>query len=95
MSAKVGVLSVLLSVPGSKTLKDKRQVVKSIVDTARHRFNVSAAEIDHLDSHRSAGLAFACVSNDKSVADGVLSRILALIESNPLCEVIESELDFV
>jgi len=51
-----------IEVPGSESLKDKRHVVKSILDTARNKFNVSAAEIDHLDSHKMAGLAFACVA---------------------------------
>jgi uncharacterized protein YlxP (DUF503 family) len=91
----VGVLRVLLAIPGSNTLKDKRQVVRSILDTARNRFHVSAAEIDHLDVYRRAGLGFACVSNDKGVVDGTLDRILDLIESNPLCEVVESESDFI
>jgi len=91
----VGTLRVVLAVPGSNTLKDKRQVVKSILDTARNRLNVSAAEIDHLEAHRRAGLGFACVSNDKAVASRVLDRILGMIDSNPLCEVVEMELDFV
>ncbi len=91
----VGILQIVLSIPGSDSLKDKRQVVKSILDLARNRFNISAAEIDRLDSHRSAGLAFACVSNDKSVANSVLDRVMDMIESNPLCEITESEIEFV
>ncbi len=57
---------ITLEVPGSESLKDKRHVVKSILDTARNKFNVSAAEIDHLDSHKMAGLAFACVANESA-----------------------------
>ena len=91
----VGILTIVLSIPGSDSLKDKRQVVKSILDTARNRFNISAAEIDRLDSHRSAGLAFACVSNEKSVANRVLDKVSGFIESNPLCEIAESEMEFV
>lgn len=91
----VGILKVILAIPGSNSLKDKRQVVRSILDTARNRFHVSAAEVDHLDVHRRAGLGFACVSNDRGIVNGTLDRILDLIESNPLCEVVESELDFV
>jgi len=91
----VGVLKTVLSIPGSDSLKDKRQVVKSILDIARNRFNVSAAEIDQLESHRRAGLGFACVSNDKALANKILDRVLDHIESDPRCEVVESELDFV
>lgn len=91
----IGILSVELIVPGSNSLKDKRQVVKSILAHIRNKFNVSAAEIDSLDSHRRAGLAFACVSNDKKVANSMLDKILEFIESNPLCEVLDSELQFI
>ncbi|MDH7601262.1 MAG: DUF503 domain-containing protein [Armatimonadota bacterium] len=90
----VGTLVIVLSIPGSDSLKDKRQVVRSILDTARRRFNVSAAEIDHLDSHRRAGIAFACVSNDKAVANSVLDKLMGFVESNPLCEIAEAEMEF-
>jgi uncharacterized protein YlxP (DUF503 family) len=89
----IGTLSVVLSVPGSQSLKDKRHVVRSIVDTARNRFNVSAAEIGSLDSHRRAELGFACVSNDKDVAHTQLQRIIRLIESNPLCEILDTSIE--
>ncbi|MCX8053526.1 MAG: DUF503 domain-containing protein [Armatimonadetes bacterium] len=91
----VGVLTITLSIPGSDSLKDKRQVVKSILDSARNRFNVSAAEIDHLDLHRRAGIAFACVSNDRAVANSLLDRIRVFVESNPLCEIAEAEMEFI
>jgi len=46
----VGTLKITLAIPGSDSLKDKRQVVRSLLDVARNKFNVSAAEIDHLDA---------------------------------------------
>ena len=91
----VGILRIVLSIPGSDSLKDKRHVVKSILDTCRNKFNVSAAEIDLLDVHRRAELAFACVSNDQQFVNKVLDKIMDTVESNPLCEVIESDMEFV
>ena len=91
----VGILEVDLSVPGSNSLKDKRQVIKSLLTVIRNKFNVSAAEIDHLDSHRRAGLAFACVSNDQTIANRLLDKVMEHIESNPLAEVVGSNLQFV
>ncbi|MCE5199930.1 MAG: DUF503 domain-containing protein [Armatimonadota bacterium] len=90
----IGILTVDVSIPGSNTLKDKRQVIKSQLDTIRNKFNVSAAEVDHLDSHRRAGLAFACVSNEQALVNRILDLIMSQIESNPLCEVVDSELQF-
>jgi len=95
MAMVVGTLRITLTIPGSDSLKDKRQVVRSLLDVARNRFNVSAAEIDHLDTHRLACVAFACVSNDRTVVNRMLNKILDLVESNPLCEVVDSELDII
>ncbi|MCL4498677.1 MAG: DUF503 domain-containing protein [Chloroflexi bacterium] len=91
----VGILTVDLSVPGSNSLKDKRQVIKSVLSLIRNKFNVSAAEIDHLDSHRRAELAFACISNDQALVNRMLDKILDYIRSNPMCEVVDSDLQFV
>ena len=89
----VGTLRMVLTVPGSRSLKDKRHVVRSILDTARNRFGVSAAEIGSLDSRRTAELGFACVSNDKAVANRLLDKIAAFVESNPLCEVVDTSIE--
>lgn len=91
----VGILTIELSIPGSDSLKDKRQVVKSMLDQVRHKFNVSAAETDHLDAHRRAELGFACVSNDPALVNRMLNKVLDMANSNPLCEVVESGLEFV
>ncbi|MCE5315236.1 DUF503 domain-containing protein [bacterium] len=90
----IGVLTVDVSVPGSDSLKDKRHVVKSLLDHIRNKFNASAAEVGHLDSHRRAELAFACVSNEQALVNRMLNKILDQIESNPLCEVVDSGMQF-
>lgn len=91
----VGILTVDLMIPESNSLKDKRQVVKSVVDGIRHRFNVSAAELGSLDSWRRAVIGVACISNDKEVANTLLNRVLATIESNPRLSVTDCRLEFV
>ncbi len=76
-------------------MKDKRHVIKSMLDTARNKFHVSAAEIDHLDSHTVAGLAFACVGNNSAFVNTVLNKVLDYMGSNPLCEVVDSRMEMV
>jgi hypothetical protein len=90
-----GILNMTIEVPGSKSLKEKRHVVKSILDTARNRFNVSAAEIDHLDSRKTAGLAFACVANEAVHVNTVLNKVLDHVESYPECEVTDTRIEMV
>lgn len=90
----VGILTVDLLVADANSLKDKRQVVKSVVDGIRNKFNVSAAELDRLDTWRRAVVGVACISNSKAVANTVLNRVLASIEGNPRVAVEHCGLEF-
>lgn len=72
MQPVIGVLTLDLHVAESHSLKEKRHVVKSLKDRLRDRFNVSVAEIDHLDSWQSSVVAVVTVSNDRTRAGQVL-----------------------
>ncbi|NJM92854.1 MAG: DUF503 domain-containing protein, partial [Rhodospirillaceae bacterium] len=55
----VGSMIARLRVRESRSLKDKRRVVRSILDKLRHDFNVAAAEVDELDHHQLAVIGVA------------------------------------
>ena len=90
----IGVLTVDLALGEGSSLKDKRHIVRSTLDTIRHKFNVSAAEVGRLDSLRSSELAFSVVSNDRSFANAVLDKVLACVESDPRIMVTQTTLEF-
>jgi uncharacterized protein YlxP (DUF503 family) len=69
-----------LSLPGARGLKDKRRLIKSLVERAQHRFRVSAAEVDHHDTWRRAAVGFACVSTTVRHAHEVLSQVQTFVE---------------
>lgn len=71
----IGVLTLELRIEDSHSLKDKRQVVKSLKDRLRHRFNVSVAEIDHQELWQRAVLAAVTVSSAHSHAESVLQSV--------------------
>lgn len=73
----IGVLTLEIHVEHSHSLKDKRQVVKSLKDRLRERFNVSVAEIDHLDSWQNSVVAAVTVSNDRVHAEQILHAVEA------------------
>ena len=74
----------------SRSLKDKRGIVKSILARARQQFNVSAAEVDHQDVHGSAVLGFAVVSENRLVGRQVLERLEEwLAEERPDVEIVD------
>jgi uncharacterized protein YlxP (DUF503 family) len=68
----IGVLTLELWVEFSHSLKDKRQVVRSLKDRLREKFNVSVAEIDGLDSWQNSVIAVVTVANDRTYAEQVL-----------------------
>ncbi len=80
----VGVCSIDLHLPSAHSLKDKRQVVRSITARLRQRFNVSVAEVGEQDRWQSAELAIACVSNDRAYAHGLLTKAVSVIERSRL-----------
>lgn len=72
----VGVLRFSLDIPGARSLKDKRSVVRSLKERIQGRLNVSIAEIGVLDDPRRATLGVAVVSNDSTVCDQVMSSVM-------------------
>ncbi len=82
MAVFVGLSTLDLTIPGSHSLKEKRQVVRSILDRVRSRFNVSACEADHLNNWQKATLAFAIIANDKDFVHECLMHITKLVESD-------------
>ena len=89
----VGLLQVRLHIPDASSLKEKRQVVKSILDRARHRFQVAASETDEQDVHRIAVLGFAAVSGSESHVRERMTKLLDGLLRHPAARVIEHELE--
>jgi uncharacterized protein YlxP (DUF503 family) len=90
----IGLLTIELHIPASGSLKEKRQVLKSLLETTRNRFNVSIAEVEHQDLWQRATVAAACVSNDQSFVDQVLNRVLQGFDGDPRVEVSRVELEW-
>jgi uncharacterized protein len=80
----IGLLTIELQVPESASLKHKRQVIRSLVQRIRQEYNVSVAEVDHLDSWQLATLAVACVSSDAAVVQGLMQRVVDFVDGQRL-----------
>lgn len=70
-----GTAKVCMHLQGVQTIKDKRRIVKSVIERLKSRFNVSAAEIDRLDNKKIAVIGFAVVSNDRTFTVSQLETI--------------------
>jgi len=76
----VGVLQVELSIPGAFSLKDKRSVVKGLLERLRRQFGVSAAEVDALDTWNRAVLGISFVANERRRTESQLQHVLNALE---------------
>ena len=73
----------------SRSLKDKRQVIKSIKERVRNRFNVSVAETDYHDLWQRSTLAIAVVSAEATHADEALTKAVDFVESDGRVQILE------
>jgi len=64
------------------SLKEKRQIVKSIIHRIKNRYNVSIAEVEKQDVKRWAVIGMACVSNSNQLVDRQLDLILDFLEAD-------------
>ena len=84
-------LEVEAHLPDARSLKDKRQVLRSVLDTARSRFSVAAAEVDHQDKWQRTALGFAVVSASAGHATDVIDDVERLVWSQSGLEVVGAE----
>lgn len=84
-------IKVIFHIYYVESLKEKRRIIKSVTDRVRHKYKISAAEVDYLDSLDRGSLGFGVVSNNKQHAETVLQKVLNQIDSISEIEVIEVE----
>jgi uncharacterized protein YlxP (DUF503 family) len=87
-------LHVSLHFPACHSLKDKRAIVKPILDGARRRYQVAAAEVGYQDKWQRADLGFAAVASSNGHVTEVLQSVERFVWSFPEVEVLEAASDF-
>ena len=90
----VGICKIQLRLPENGSLKDKRQLVRSVTDRTRNRFNVAVAEISDNENKNSLTLGICCVSNNSRHANEILSKTVDSILSTRLdAELLDYEIE--
>ena len=72
----VGLLTLELHIPDAQSLKDKRQVLRSLKDKLRRQFNVAVAELDHQDTWQRSVVGVVTLSNEEKHLKEVLQKVL-------------------
>jgi uncharacterized protein YlxP (DUF503 family) len=81
-------LEVELHLNHSQSLKDKRQVLRSILDGARRRYSVASAEVGGQDTWQRAVLGFAAVASSASHVEEVIDEVERFVWSHPEVDVL-------
>lgn len=90
----IGVCKIKLYLPESQSLKDKRRLIKSLIDRLKKKFNLAVAELDALDMHQSAIIGAVSISNDVKFVNRILSQSVKFIEENSSVVLVDYETDF-
>jgi len=79
----VGIARIVLQIPGSRSLKDRRRVVKSLKDRMRAKLPVSVAEVGDVEQLQLANVGVAVISNESERCDEIISAAVGMARVLP------------
>ena len=88
---KILLMKVTLRASWSHSLKEKRMVVRSIVQKLKNKFNISVAEVDEQDIHQTIVIGIAGICGTSAQLDSTMEHIITFIESNTEAEIANIE----
>ncbi len=94
----IGFLTLELRIEGAQSLKDKRQVLRSMKDGLRRGFNVAVAELDSTDLWQRATLGIVSISDSQEYLEGLMQQVerqAGRIASQTGAEIVDSFVEFV
>jgi uncharacterized protein YlxP (DUF503 family) len=89
----IGLLTLELHFPGARSLKDKRQALRSLETRIKNRFNVSLAEVEHQDLWQRARLAVVSVNTDHVHLESTLQSVAGEAGSARDIELLDSNVE--
>ena len=73
----IGLLTLEIHIADARSLKDKRQVLRSLRDRLRAHYNVAVAELEHQETWQRATVGVVTVSNDEAHLEQSLQTVFA------------------
>ena len=89
----IGLLRMDFRIRGTRSLKDKRRVIKSLTQVMRNRYNCSVAEVDFQDQWGRARLAVCVVSGDSRHANTQLNEIARFADAKEGAELLDYHIE--
>lgn len=94
----IAFLTLELRIEGAHSLKDKRQVLRSVKDRLRNSFNISIAELEVTELWQRATLGVVSISSSRDYLEGLMRNVegeAAKLANNVGAEVVDSFVDYV
>ena len=91
----IGVCKLDLRIPENHSLKEKRHVLRKLIDRVRTRFNVAISEVGDNDLWQRAQMGFCTVGNDRRHINSSLDKVIYCIEQMNLVEMVRTEIEII
>jgi len=91
----IGVCKLDLRIPENHSLKEKRHVLRKLIDQVRARFNVAISEVGDNDVWQRAQMGFCTVGNDRRHINSSLDKVIYFIERMNLVEMVHTEIEII
>jgi uncharacterized protein YlxP (DUF503 family) len=89
----VGVCRLRLALHDVFSLKEKRSIIKKLIERSRNRFPVSIAEVGDNDVWQSALVVFSIVANDRAFVNSCIDKVIDYIDSLCLAEIVDQDIE--
>lgn len=90
----VGVCQLALRFHDCRSLKEKRQILKSVIGKVKNRFNISIAEVGGHTFWQKADVGIAVIGTDNAFVNSVIDKVLDYIDGLHLAEIIDHDVEF-
>jgi len=92
----IGVLKIELYMNGNRSLKGKRQVLKSLIQRVRSKFiNVSISEVDSHNLWQRATIGVSFIGNETPYVNSTLDQVLRFIDDTGIVHIVAREMEII
>jgi uncharacterized protein len=90
----IGLLTLEIHIPDARSLKDKRQVLRSLKDRLRAHYNVAVAELEHQELWQRSRIGVVSISGDSKYLEESLEAVAAESERILGRDLVSQEIDY-
>ncbi|MEA3471768.1 MAG: DUF503 domain-containing protein [Thermodesulfobacteriota bacterium] len=91
MVVGIGIIDIFIA--ESRSLKEKRAILRSVLSRTKNKFNISIAEIEEHDNWKVGRIGFSVVGNERGFVNSKVDKVIQFIEHLNLVEVINSKIE--